>query len=89
MYFRGIAIPKRTKKEIASNVLINLNDFTERSTAFIFLQRYMLQLVPLYFKFILWEDLFSELLLSLKEKIDAPTFTIAGRNNPKFITELL
>ena len=28
-------------------------------------------------------------MLSLKEKIDAPTFTIAGRNNPKFITELL
>lgn len=36
MYFKGIAIPKSTRNEMASNVLINLNDFTESSTVFNF-----------------------------------------------------
>ncbi len=53
---------------MASKVLINLKDFTESSTGFYFLQRYMLQLVTLYFKIILSQDLFREELLSLKEK---------------------
>jgi hypothetical protein len=49
----------------------------------------MLQSVPLHFKIFLWEELFCGELLSLKEKIDAPTFTIARRNDPKFPTKLL
>ena len=32
MYFKGIAIPKSTRNEIASKVLINLKVFTESST---------------------------------------------------------
>jgi len=39
MYFNGIAIPKSTRKEIASKVLINLNNLTEISTVLFFLAK--------------------------------------------------
>lgn len=55
IYFKGIAIPKSTRKEIASKVLINLKDFTESSTVLNFLQRYVLQVAPLNFWNILWQ----------------------------------